>query len=339
MAAAAKRFWSSDILQWRWVLLISVRLKEDFRVLPIRTLKDSNRQTIFAARLSLALSLSSQAKFPSPYLRTHCFFAPYFCYSVILMSRARYTPDPSDPFENPSTPLYNQRETSPLGDIPPSPTGSESPLPDARLLPKFISSPLNPHTSNPPTSDRSNSGSLSRANPPSWGHGQDRSGSLEPSTSDNSSSGSHVEREHLKGIMAGNVGGGFSPYPVSVSRLQTYPWVWSLTVPRLCFDPQTPPDLPRWSQEVLVAPLVSHLHVSQPHPVWAQCCLSCLIPNMHSPLQLSSLISPTPTFEPVSSQLINMAPTNDLAVQQMTTIFFMSQASETLKSEVSLGAV
>ena len=247
------------------------------------------------------------------------------------MSRARYTPDPSDPFENPSAPLYNQRETSPLRDVPPSPTGSESPLPDARLLPKFVSSPLNPRTSGLPTNERSTSGSLARGNPSST---QDRSGSLEPPISDNSSSGSHVEREHIKGIMAGNVGGGFSPYPVSISCLQMH---HLLTLSRLCFELQIPRRLLRYPREVPVAPLVSHPPASQPHLVWAQCCLSCPIQNMHNPPQPSSPISPTPTSEPVSSQLTNMARTNGSGVQRMMMIFSTSQASVTPKSEASLG--
>jgi len=73
---------------------------------------------------------------------------------------------------------------------------------------RFVSSPLNPRQSSSlggtKTRPASPTGSTSHGKPP------DRT------TSPNSSS-SHAEKDHgLRGVMAGTVGGGYTPYPVSV---------------------------------------------------------------------------------------------------------------------------
>lgn len=118
-----------------------------------------------------------------------------------------YSPAPSSPLL-PSNPLsyqqVGQASTPNLNPASPSPNG-----PDSRS-PRFASSPLNPR----PTGS---SPSASGTSPPSSsGHGSssrapDRSLSQ---ASTNSLSGI-IEKDHpMRGVMAGNVGGGFSPYPV-----------------------------------------------------------------------------------------------------------------------------
>lgn len=73
---------------------------------------------------------------------------------------------------------------------------------------RFVSSPLNPRQSSSP------GGSRTRPTSPvsSSGHGK----APDRTTSPNSSSG-HTDKEHgMRGVMSGSVGGGFSPYPVSL---------------------------------------------------------------------------------------------------------------------------
>lgn len=75
---------------------------------------------------------------------------------------------------------------------------------------RFVSSPLNPRQSSSPGSSRTRPASPTSSS----GHGKVPDRTVSPN-----SSSSHAEKDFgMRGVMAGAVGGGFSPYPVSVKR-------------------------------------------------------------------------------------------------------------------------
>jgi hypothetical protein len=174
---------------------------------------------------------------------------------------------------------------------------------------RFVSSPLNPRQSSSP------GGSRTRPTSPtsSSGHGKVTDRAVSPN-----SSSSHAEKDFgMRGVMAGTVGGGFSPYPVSVKeKIAFRRYVYSLSSP-----------LPLLVDEHLLvvsagagwAPVAlstichwpHHLSIVSPvDPVSGLFSPSLAIRNMLRPHPSFSLSRTTQTRAPCSFQLTRMELTN-----------------------------
>lgn len=122
------------------------------------------------------------------------------------------SPSPSRPYSPQASPIPSNPSAYQQVGQGSSPNLSPSPAPNDARGSRFASSPLNPR----PTPSPSRSGTRPTSPISSSGHGRTPDRSLSQSSGDGS-----AERDHaMRGVMAGSVGGGFTPYPVSQTILR-----------------------------------------------------------------------------------------------------------------------
>lgn len=109
----------------------------------------------------------------------------------------------------PTTAPYQQNES--YAQVPTSPAMSDG---AENGRPLYVPSPLNPHTISDYERTRRSVGNTSqKSGPPSRSSSTMMLGLSARSSGSNGTSHNEKE-EHMQGIMTGNIGGGFGPYPV-----------------------------------------------------------------------------------------------------------------------------